>query len=72
MKYDSVHGQFKGKVEVKDGKLYVNDKHIRVSAERDPSLIQWDAVNVDVVAECTGIFTTKKRLNHILKEEQKK
>jgi len=58
LKYDSVHGQFKGKVEVKEGKLYVNDKHIRVTAERDPSLIKWDAVSVDVVAECTGIFTT--------------
>ncbi|MBA4135670.1 MAG: type I glyceraldehyde-3-phosphate dehydrogenase, partial [Flavobacterium sp.] len=49
-----------GKVEVKDGKLYVNDKFIRVTAERDPKLIQWDdaSVDVDVVAECTGFFTT--------------
>lgn len=60
LKYDSVHGRFVGKVEVKDGKLYVNDKYIRVTAERDPKLIQWDdaSVDVDVVAECTGIFTT--------------
>ena len=60
LKYDSVHGQFKGKVEVKDGKLYVNDKFIRVTAQRDPKLIQWDDkdVDVDIVAECTGIFTT--------------
>ena len=60
LKYDSVHGRFAGKVEVKDGKLYVNDKYIRVTAERDPKLIKWDdaAVDVDVVAECTGIFTT--------------
>ena len=60
LKYDSVHGRFNGKVEVKDGKLYVNDKFIRVTAERDPKLIQWDdtAVDVDVVAECTGFFTT--------------
>lgn len=60
LKYDSVHGRFNGKVEVKDGKLYVNDKHIRVTAERDPKLIQWDdkEVDVDVVAECTGFFTT--------------
>ncbi|MGL2967394.1 type I glyceraldehyde-3-phosphate dehydrogenase [Flavobacterium sp. XGLA_31] len=60
LKYDSVHGRFNGKVEVKDGKLYVNDRYIRVTAERDPKLIQWDdaAVAVDVVAECTGIFTT--------------
>ena len=60
LKYDSVHGRFNGKVEVKDGKLYVNDKHIRVTAERDPKLIKWDEkdVDVDIVAECTGIFTT--------------
>ena len=60
LKYDSVHGRFNGKVEVKEGKLYVNDKFIRVTAERDPKLIKWDDkdVDVDIVAECTGIFTT--------------
>jgi glyceraldehyde 3-phosphate dehydrogenase len=60
LKYDSVHGRFNGKVEVRDGKLYVNDKYIRVTAERDPKLVKWDdaAVEVDVVAECTGFFTT--------------
>jgi glyceraldehyde 3-phosphate dehydrogenase len=60
LKYDSVHGKFKGSVEVKEGKLYVNDKYIRITAERDPSLIKWDdkEVDVDIVAECTGIFTT--------------
>ncbi|MGV9003899.1 type I glyceraldehyde-3-phosphate dehydrogenase [Flavobacterium sp.] len=60
LKYDSVHGRFNGKVEVKEGKLYVNDKFIRVTAERDPKLIKWDDadVEVDIVAECTGIFTT--------------
>jgi glyceraldehyde 3-phosphate dehydrogenase len=58
LKYDSVHGRFNGKVEVKEGKLYVNDTYIRVTAERDPKLIQWDQVGVDVVAECTGFFTT--------------
>jgi glyceraldehyde 3-phosphate dehydrogenase len=60
LKYDSVHGRFDGKVEVKEGKLFVNDKFIRVTAERDPKLIQWDdkEVDVDIVAECTGIFTT--------------
>ena len=60
LKYDSVHGRFNGKVEVRDGKLYVNDRFIRVTAEKDPKLIKWDDkdVDVDVVAECTGIFTT--------------
>ena len=60
LKYDSVHGRFNGKVEVSDGKLYINDKYIRVTSEREPKLVKWDdaAVEVDVVAECTGFFTT--------------
>ena len=58
LKFDSTHGRFSGKVEVKDGKLFVNDKHIRVTAEKDPSTLKWNEVGVDVVAECTGIFTT--------------
>jgi glyceraldehyde 3-phosphate dehydrogenase len=60
LKYDSVHGRFNGKVEVKEGQLYVNDKFIRVTAEKDPTQLKWDdaKVDVDVVAECTGIFTT--------------
>ncbi|UOK41658.1 MULTISPECIES: type I glyceraldehyde-3-phosphate dehydrogenase [Flavobacterium] len=58
LKYDSVHGRFKGKVEVKDGHLFVNDRQIRVTTEKNPSLLKWDEVGVDVVAECTGFFTT--------------
>lgn len=58
LRYDSVHGRFAGKVEVIDGKLFVNDKNIRVTAIKDPSTLKWDEVGVDVVAECTGIFTT--------------
>jgi glyceraldehyde 3-phosphate dehydrogenase len=60
LKYDSVHGRFNGKVEVREGKLFVNDKYIRVTAEKDPKQIKWDEKNieVDVVAECTGFFTT--------------
>ena len=57
LKYDSVHGRFAGKVEVIDGQLVVNDKVIRVTAEKDPSLIKWNEAGVDIVAECTGIFT---------------
>lgn len=61
LKYDSVHGTFKGSVEVRDGKLYVNDKHIRVTAEKDPSQLKWNEAGVDIVAECTGIFTTLEK-----------
>lgn len=58
LKYDSVHGRFNGEVEVRDNQLYVNGRHIRVTAEKDPKTLNWDEVGVDVVAECTGIFTT--------------
>jgi len=58
LKYDSVHGQFDGKVEVRDGKLYVNDTYIRITAEKDPVQIKWNEVGAEIIAECTGIFTT--------------
>ncbi|MFT6797528.1 MAG: glyceraldehyde 3-phosphate dehydrogenase, partial [Maribacter sp.] len=58
LKYDSVHGHFDGTVDVKDGHLVVNGKTVRITAERDPKNIKWDAVGATTVAECTGIFTT--------------
>ncbi|MDY2588231.1 type I glyceraldehyde-3-phosphate dehydrogenase [Winogradskyella aquimaris] len=58
LKYDSVHGRFDGTVEVKDGHLVVDGKIVRVTAERDPKNLKWDEVGADIVAECTGIFTT--------------
>ena len=58
LKYDSTHGRFDGTVEVKDGKLIVNGKAIRVTAERDPANLKWNDVGVDVVAEATGLFLT--------------
>ncbi|MBO0323584.1 type I glyceraldehyde-3-phosphate dehydrogenase [Muricauda sp. CAU 1633] len=58
LEYDSVHGKFDGTIEVKDGNLVVNGKTIRITAERDPKNLKWDAVGADIVAECTGIFTT--------------
>lgn len=64
LKYDSVHGQFDGKVEVKDGKLYVNDTYIRITAEKDPVQIKWDEVGAEIIAECTGIFTTLEKAQY--------
>ncbi|MBC30791.1 MAG: type I glyceraldehyde-3-phosphate dehydrogenase [Muricauda sp.] len=58
LKYDSVHGKFDGTVEVKDGHLVVNGKTVRITAERDPKNLKWDEVGAEIVAECTGIFTT--------------
>ncbi|RZJ29632.1 MAG: type I glyceraldehyde-3-phosphate dehydrogenase, partial [Flavobacterium sp.] len=72
LKYDSVHGRFNGKVEVKDGKLYVNDRLIRTTAEKDPATLKWDEVGVDVVADCTGIFTDLAKADAHIKGGAKK
>jgi glyceraldehyde 3-phosphate dehydrogenase len=58
LKYDSTHGQFKGSVEVQDGKLIVNGQSVRVSSERDPANLAWGDLDVDVVVEATGLFLT--------------
>jgi len=58
LEYDSVHGKFDGTIEVKDGNLVVDGKTVRITAERDPKNLKWNEVNADIVAECTGIFTT--------------
>ncbi|MCL5127953.1 MULTISPECIES: type I glyceraldehyde-3-phosphate dehydrogenase [unclassified Algibacter] len=58
LKFDSVHGQFDGTIETKDGNLIVNGNTIRVTAERNPEDLKWDAVGADVVLDCTGIFTS--------------
>ena len=58
LRYDSVHGSFDGSVEVEGNNLLVNSQIIRISAERDPSNLRWDELGVDIVLECTGIFST--------------
>jgi len=60
LKYDSVHGQFDGTVEVKDGKLVVNGNEIRITAERDPANLKWNEVDADYVIESTGFFLTEE------------
>lgn len=60
LKYDSTHGKFDGTVDVKDGKLIVNGREIRVTAEKNPADLNWGAVGADYIAESTGIFLTKE------------
>lgn len=72
LKYDSVHGKFPGTVVVTDGHLVVNDKKIRVSSERNPEDLKWGDVDVDVVMDCTGIFTDLDNANAHLKAGAKK
>lgn len=60
LKYDSTHGRFNGTVEVKDGKLVVNGNTIRVTSERNPADLKWDAVGAEYVVESTGLFLDKK------------
>ncbi|MDR1055256.1 MAG: type I glyceraldehyde-3-phosphate dehydrogenase [Prevotellaceae bacterium] len=60
LKYDSTHGQFKGTIEVKDGKLVVNGHPIRVTAEKDPANLKWNEVGAEIIVESTGLFLTKE------------
>lgn len=60
LKYDSVHGKFEGTVSAEDGMLVVNGRKIRVTAEKEPALINWGAVGADYVVESTGRFLTKE------------
>ena len=61
LKYDSVHGSFDGSVEIVNNQLVVNGNTIKVTSEKNPELINWGEMGVDVVAECTGLFTTKEK-----------
>ncbi|MFC5044779.1 type I glyceraldehyde-3-phosphate dehydrogenase [Aquimarina hainanensis] len=72
LQYDSIHGRFDGTVTVKNGDFLVNGKPIRVTAERNPEDIKWDEAGVDVVMDCTGIFTTLDKANAHLKAGAKK
>src|SRR3990167_438958 len=65
-RYDTTHGKFAGEVKVSGHDLIVNGDPIRVVAERDPKRLPWKELNVDVVFECTGFFTSKeKAMGHI-------
>lgn len=61
LRYDTMHGQFDGTIEVKDGKLVVNGKAIRVTAERSPADLKWGEIGAEYVVESTGLFLTKEK-----------
>ena len=60
LKFDSVHGRFKGDVKVEGSNLIINGKTIRLTAIKDPAELKWDEVGADVVVESTGLFLTKE------------
>src|SRR5215203_7226225 len=59
LKYDSVHGRFKGDIKVDGNTLIVNGKKIRLTQEKDPANLKWGDIGADVVIESTGIFLSK-------------
>ena len=70
--YDTVHGKFPGAVSVDGDYMIVNGDRIRVLAMRDPSQLPWAEMNIDVVHECTGIFTSKEKCMAHIKAGAKK
>ncbi|MDB4590610.1 type I glyceraldehyde-3-phosphate dehydrogenase [Flavobacteriaceae bacterium] len=72
LKYDSVHGKYAGTVEVINGKLVVDGKHIRITAEKNPEDLKWDSIDAKVVLDCTGIFTTLNTADAHLRAGAKK
>jgi glyceraldehyde 3-phosphate dehydrogenase len=71
-KYDSVHGTFGGKVEVKENSILVDGNEVKIFAEKDPTKLPWKDLGVDVVFECTGKFTSKEKAMAHIKAGAKK
>ena len=72
LKYDSVHGKLNYEISTRDNNLVVNGKEIRVTSIKNPSDLNWNGVGVEVVAECTGIFTTMQKAELHIKGGAKK
>ena len=72
LKYDSVHGRFKGEVSVDGSTLVVNGKRIRLTAVKNPTELKWDEIGADIVVEATGLFLTKETAEAHLKAGAKK
>lgn len=71
-RYDTAHGRFSGKVEVDGESMIVNGDRIKVLAMRNPAELPWGSLGVDVVLECTGLFTSKEKAGAHLKGGAKK
>ena len=71
-RHDTAHGKFPGKVDVDGDAMVVNGDRIKVFAQRNPAELPWNALGVDVVLECTGLFTTKEKASAHLKGGAKK
>jgi glyceraldehyde 3-phosphate dehydrogenase len=71
-RYDTVHGKFPGEVKVDGDSMVVNGDRIRVLAERDPAKLPWGELGVEIVLECTGLFTSKAKAGGHLKGGAKK
>lgn len=71
-KYDSSQGRFNGEIEVKEGAFIVNGKEIKVVAEKNPADLPWGELGVDIVLECTGLFTDKEKAEAHIKAGAKK
>ena len=72
LKYDSVHGNFEGDIHTDGEFIVVNGKKVKVLAERDPTKLPWNELDIDVVVECTGIFRTKEKASMHLTAGAKK
>ena len=72
LKYDTIHGGFKGTVEVKNGNLVVNGNTIRVTAEKDPANLKWNEVGAEYVIESTGLFLSRDKAEAHLKAGAKR
>jgi len=72
LKYDTAHGKFPGTVKVDGDSLVVNGDRIKVVAERDPATLPWRQLGVDVVMECTGLFTSKAKASAHIQAGAKK
>ena len=72
LKYDSVHGTFKKDITIDGNTMIIDGKRIRVTSEKEPSLLRWDEVGAEIIAECSGVFKTMEKASAHLKAGAKK